>query len=743
MGKTRSSSGLSITFIIFLSALCLLPAFNIRAIASTGSGDSFESALRLVRVYRESGRHRLALEVYKGIQEELENAESRTLKALFYSEIGDLHLSVGNGEEALRLLEKGVKEARLSRSRALLGTLLNNMGNAHAVEGDYDRAAGLFSEALELAGTATPASRELPFLTPTIRINLARLRYRSNDQDGAIQQIREASKEIGKLPDSAETAKLLLSVAVMALEIEHPAREHLSFLRRTAWHALTRAEGIGQAGANPRIISSALGYLGRLYEMEARYPEALTLTRRALFHAQEGGFPDILYLRQWQLGRIFRKLERPDASLSAYRSAVSTLTPVRRALVRGQRRRDEFFSSRIRPVYVGLSSLLLSDSARAVDEKEQQSRLIEARDTMEMLKTYELEDFFCDECVTAGRSGMVTLDRAYPGTAILYPLLLEDSLVLLLALPSGMKKVDVPLEEGAELLSLSVRRFRERLQDPSSNRYLYYSKRLYRLLIAPIEEELQRQQVKTLLISPDSVFRMIPFAALHDGENYVVEKWSVGTIPGMTLMKPAPFSLENSPVLLAGLARTTGDKNVLPFVSEELKGIGEITGGRVIRDREFTLENLTDAFKQTDFAVVHMATHGFFGGRPGETYLQTYDGRLTMDRLDRLLSFGRFRKHPVELLTLSACQTALGDERAALGLGGIALKAGVKSAVATLWFISDRAATTVMTEFYGQLSHANTSKAAALQNAQRKLIESKEYRHPAFWAPFLLIGNWM
>ncbi|MCP4117365.1 MAG: CHAT domain-containing protein [Desulfobacteraceae bacterium] len=688
MGKRRLNPGLNARVIILSALLCLLPAFNIQAMAFPPSADR---------------------------------------------------------EQDLHLLEKRLEQARRSQSRAVIGTLLNNLGNAHAVEGNYDRAAGFFEEGLEICGggSGTPEDRELAFLTPAIRINLAMVRYRNNDTDGTIQIIMRAGEEIEKLPDSAETARLLISLAVTAREIDNPPLESLSFLRGVVWHALKRAEGIGKTGSSSRLLSLALGYLGQLYEGEGRYSEALTLSRRALFHAQEGGDSDILYLWQWQLGRIFIKLNRYDAALTAYRDAVSTLTRVRRVLVEGRMRREAFFSSRIRPVYAGLARLLLRDGASGADETGKHERLIEARDTMEMLKNYELEDFFCDECVTASRSGMVKLDRAYPGTAILNPLLIEDSLVLLLTLPSGMIKVHVPLEEGGKLLSLSVKRFRERLQDPSGNRYLYYSKRLYRLLIAPIEEELRNRRVKTLIICPDSVFCMIPFAALHDGKQFLVEKYGIGVIPGMTLMKPAPFPLKNANVLLAGLSRTTGDKNVLPFVSRELNEIKGIIGGRIIRDRGFTLENLTGAFKQTDYAVVHMATHGFFGGKPGQTALQTYDGRLTMDRLNRLLSVGRFRKRPVELLSLSACQTALGDERAALGLGGIALKAGVRSAVATLWSVSDRAATTVMTEFYRSLSRENVSKAEALQSAQKKILLNGEFRHPAYWAPFLLIGNWM
>ncbi|MCP4106883.1 MAG: CHAT domain-containing protein, partial [Desulfobacteraceae bacterium] len=124
------------------------------------------------------------------------------------------------------------------------------------------------------------------------------------------------------------------------------------------------------------------------------------------------------------------------------------------------------------------------------------------------------------------------------------------------------------------------------------------------------------------------------------------------------------------------------------------------------------------------------------------TFLLTYDGKLTINGLEKLINIGRFRDEQVNLLTLSACDTAMGDELAALGLGGIALKAGVKSAIATLWHIDDKAASMVITEFYRGLGKPGQSKAEALQNAQKKLISNSEYNHPAYWSPFLMIGNW-
>jgi CHAT domain-containing protein len=154
------------------------------------------------------------------------------------------------------------------------------------------------------------------------------------------------------------------------------------------------------------------------------------------------------------------------------------------------------------------------------------------------------------------------------------------------------------------------------------------------------------------------------------------------------------------------------------------------------------MENLKTAFSRTDYSLIHLATHGEFGGSSEETFLLTSEGRLTMDRLERFIDLGRFRDTPVELLTLSACQTALGDVRSALGLGGVAVKAGARSALATLWSVDDEATSLTVRTFYEAFGRPATDKAGALQRAQARLIQDETFAHPAYWAPFLLIGNW-
>jgi CHAT domain-containing protein len=164
----------------------------------------------------------------------------------------------------------------------------------------------------------------------------------------------------------------------------------------------------------------------------------------------------------------------------------------------------------------------------------------------------------------------------------------------------------------------------------------------------------------------------------------------------------------------------------------------------VLQDHRFVVRELEDSLARTPYSVVHIASHGEFSGDPDESFLLTYDGRLDMDGLEQLIKLSRFRDEPVELLTLSACRTAAGDDRAALGLAGVAVKAGARSALATLWFINDQASSLLVTEFYRQLSTAPTpSKARALQLAQRTIKADLRYRHPAYWSPFLMIGNWL
>ena len=188
-----------------------------------------------------------------------------------------------------------------------------------------------------------------------------------------------------------------------------------------------------------------------------------------------------------------------------------------------------------------------------------------------------------------------------------------------------------------------------------------------------------------------------------------------------------------------------GDYPALTHVEDELAAIEEAFGGRKLLNEEFSVGALERELRETQFGIVHIASHGEFSADAGETFLLTHDPDepLTMDRLAELVGITEFREQPLELLTLSACQTAAGDERAALGLAGVAVKAGARSTLATLWYIDDRASADLVAEFYRHLTDPEVSRAEALRQAQLSLVRDPSYRHPGYWSPFLLISNWL
>jgi CHAT domain-containing protein len=181
----------------------------------------------------------------------------------------------------------------------------------------------------------------------------------------------------------------------------------------------------------------------------------------------------------------------------------------------------------------------------------------------------------------------------------------------------------------------------------------------------------------------------------------------------------------------------------LPEVEAELSSLRTTFGGTLLLNSQFSVANVERELKTGTYSIVHVASHGEFGGEVDKTFLLAFDGKLTMDRLDQLIGVFKWREEPLELLTLSACETAQGDDRAALGLAGVAVKAGARSALATLWSVNDEASAQLITDFYTELKMPSASRAGALQRAQVKLLSDPRYQHPGFWSPFLMINNWL
>jgi CHAT domain-containing protein len=398
------------------------------------------------------------------------------------------------------------------------------------------------------------------------------------------------------------------------------------------------------------------------------------------------------------------------------------------------------FRETVGPIFMELTDLLLRRAPTQPD-RAYQADLIAARDVVERFKAAELEDYFQDDCVASLKARATAIDRLQPRTAALYPILLPDRAELLLSLEDGLRQITVPVDSAT--IIETAHRLRPQFEKRTTNRYMADAQQLYDWLIRPIEAELTDRGVDTLVVVPDGPLRGIPFAGLHDGRQFLIERFAVAITPGLNLLEPRPLTISGSRLLLAGLTDPVQGFPALPYVAEELSAIGREYGGETLKDQQFRQDTVRSALANVPYSVIHIASHGKFESEARNSFLLTYDGRLSMDELESLVKLSEFRREPVELLTLSACQTAAGDDRAALGLAGIAIKAGARSALATLWFVNDQASGLLVTEFYRHLSERSVSKAKALQRAQLTLLRDARYRHPGYWAPFLMIGNWL
>jgi CHAT domain-containing protein len=515
---------------------------------------------------------------------------------------------------------------------------------------------------------------------------------------------------------------------------------HAPLLLRTAGvfvESATVAEKIGDR----RALSYAEGYLGHLYETEHRNDEALQLTRRAVFSAQAANAPESLYRWQWQLGRLLAATGQLDEALASYNYAVETLRPIRMEVASALSTGSASGEESVRPLFFELADLLLNRASLTPDSKAAEDYLRRARDTIEAYKAAELRDYFRDECVDALQAVLKPIDVVSPDTAVIYPIVFPDRTDILLSLSTGLKRISVPIT--APVLTQEVRAFRRLVEKRTTREYLPHAQQLYDWLIHPLESELIQQKIQTLVFVPDGVLRTIPFSALHDGTSFLIQKYALALTPGLKLTDPRPLDREKIRFLAGGLTTSVQGFPSLPYVAEEMDSVRTLYQADQLLNEQFRTPLLEQELRESRYGILHIATHGKFSTNADDSFLLTFDGKLTMSTLDRLIGLFRFRQDPLELLTLSACQTAVGDDRAALGLAGVAIKAGARSALATLWFINDEASAALIGEFYRQLRDPAVSKAIALQRAQQKLLSDRVYEHPAYWSPFLLLNNWL
>jgi len=703
----------------------------IRLARASGAQDLEAQALaRRGETYRTQGYLREAEADLRAALAEAEAIGSQSLIAGSSGALGNLALLSRHPDQAEPLLQRSRELAGRLGDRAILAASANDLGNLYAQIGRHAMAASAYDEAIATAvGSGDNA------FAATIEVNAARLALQQKNPSRARSLLAGAVNRLEQTRPSYSTTMTLISAA--SVLVDRPAAMSADD-KGIAQRAFTAAANAANQLHKPSLASLARGGLGRLYERSGRPAEAARLTDEALFAAQHGANPELLYRWDWQQARLARQQGNTDSALAGYRRAVAALQSVRQDIPVEYRDGRSSYQATFGPLYLEYSDLLLRRAAAAPAQATPLIR--EARDTIEQLKESELQDYFRDSCVTSFEARRQSIETVAPGTAVLYPISFPDRLELLVSLGQEQQQFTVPV--GEAVMRGEVQRFRELLEKRTTNEYLVPARQLYDQMIRPLEALFAQHRIDTLVVVPDSVMRVIPFAALHDGRNFLVERYATAIAPSMHLVDPKPLATTARQALILGVSQSVQGYADLPNVLREVGAVHDIEGGKALVNDAFTRAQFAEELTKVPYDIVHIASHGQFGADPKRTFLLAYDGQLNMDQLEADIKYSERRDKALELLVLSACETATGDDRAALGLAGVALKAGARSALASLWYVSDQAGGELVVDFYRALQSSETSKAQALRTAQRRLLASQRYSHPAYWAPFQLIGNW-
>ncbi|MFP4300186.1 MAG: CHAT domain-containing protein [Spirulinaceae cyanobacterium] len=690
--------------------------------------------LNRVQALRALGLYNQASLQLAEIQQRLTAKPDSVLKAKALQSLGEVLRASGQLRDATTVLQESLTLAESLGDKTAQTEALISLGNAAQLQQATDEvnpieiALDYYSRAVAIA-----PSTSLRLQGQLNQLSLLANEGKSNE---GLALAAEIKAELASLPPNLTGIYGRINLAKNLMTLKETASGISS---KAIAEDLALALQQAQDFKDKRAEAAALGFLGQLYETEKRYSEAEKATEQALILAQTANAGDVAYQLSWQLGRIYKQQKQRPKAIASYNQAVKTLQSLRSDLVSVSSDVQFSFRETVEPVYRELVDLLLQPNASQED-------LQQARKTLELLQLAELDNFFRDACLDAQE---VQIDQVDSQSAIFYSIILRDRLEVIAAIPGQpLRNYSTPLsnaeiQQSVEDYRLSLASFRERA---FNKKRLERSEKLYNWLIRPIEADLARKEIKTLVFIADGVLRNVPMSALYDGEQYLIENYSIAIAPTLNLVEPQPIKPGSLNVLGAGITEARQGFSALPNVELELENIEATVTSQRLLNQTFTKSNFRTTLGAKNFPVVHLATHGQFSSQAEDTFLLTWDGKLNINELNQLLQADQQQLQPLELLVLSACTTAAGDDRAALGLAGMAVRAGARSTLASLWYVSDEATASLMSQFYQELAQSEKegiNRAEAVRRAQLSLLNQEEFSHPYYWSAFILVGNWL
>jgi len=711
-----------------------------------------QARLNQAEALQAMGFYRRAIALLTQLQDTLADQPDSLQQVERLHRLGNALRVAGDLSQSEQILRENLALAERLQAREAIAQAHISLGNTFYTQGNRETALAQYRQGM--------TSSTVPQTTVQAGLNQLRVLLDLEQNQEAIALIPTLQTQIDTLPPGRPSLYARINLADALLRLASVEPESSTQAASLVAEAVQQSRNLGDR----RAESYALGTLGKAYEQTGQWAEAQALTDQALNLAQQIDVPELRYGWEWQLGRVLQEQGDRSGAIAAYTSAITTLQRVRRDLAAANPEAQFSFRESIEPIHRELVSLLL-----AADAEPTQKELEQARFTIESLQLAELDNFFREACLNAKEVQIDTID---PQAVVFYPILLGDRLEVIVAFP-GQPLQHYASPVPADTVAATSRRFLNQVRDVRVlvPRVQQTGQELYDWLVRPVAATLVASEAKTLVFVPDGVLRNVPMAALYDGDRYLIESYSVALAPTLQLLEAGALEADTLAALMGGLSEARQGFDALPGVEAELSQLQDIVSGQVILNTSFTSEEIAARIAEVPYPVVHLATHGEFGSKLEDTFILTWNDRLTINELGALLQNTDIsRRRPIELLVLSACKTAVGDDRAALGLAGVAVRSGARSTIASLWYVSDDATFRLMVALYASLSQPGVSKAEALRQAQLALIQDKtEFQigsrargggtvidvrgqsgqlvttslaHPYNWSAFVLIGNW-
>jgi CHAT domain-containing protein len=723
------------------------------SVGTIGSQVNQAQALQTLGLYRQ------ARKLLVQIRQTLEQSPDSRLKIAGLRTLSDLFQQTGELQDSQKMLRQGLAVAETLGLHQEKSITLLSLGNTARAQKQTEKALEFYQQAERVAAD------KFPLLGIQAQLNRLSLLIETRQWEQARNLGSQIQEPLAILPPGRSTVNAQVNLAknLICLQLQRstpicpllPTKENQISQTKTVNEpsnsvivallnaAVQQAENLQDS----RTQSYALGNLGQFYEQRGEWQQAKEYTIKALNLSQQIQASDISYQWQWQLGRLLKQKEIAGA-IAAYSQAVKSLQSIRSDLVTLNPDIQFGFREEVEPVYRELVNLLLQAQTPS------QENLKQAREAIEALQLAELDNFFRDACAQVKPEQLDKIvDTAATPTAVFYGIVLPDRLEFILKLPKQSNLLHYRTHVSQEEVESTLKQLQEKLTQPKPSKELpQLSQQVYNWLLRQAEPDLAKHRINTLVFVLDFSLQNIPLAVLDDGKQYLVQKYALALSPGLQLVESQPLGQIQLNVLTAGVSerRTVAGRTFDPLnqVPLELKQIqAEVASSQKLLNSTLSADNLRKAVESVPFSVIHLATHGNFSSNPDDTFVLLWDRLLEAKNFDRLLGIGdRFNKQAIELLTLSACETATGDKRATLGLAGIAVRAGARSTLATLWQVKDESTAAFAIQFYKVLKNDNLTKAQALRQAQLYLMEkhpNTNYRLPYYWAPFVLVGNWL